>query len=188
MGRYVITDAYGRYRNTILWNGVSPLSLSNGDSAVAEEAYVPLPGEGSPYHLWNSTTHQYELSEALMEQARATKWEEIKEYREKIRNSSGFKVAGLYWFHSDTPSRFDQLGLVNAMMMNALPANTPWTLMDGTEVLLTTPIIQGVFAAHMNLRGTNFAVSKAHKAALWASTDPLNYDFTGGGWVPIFGE
>lgn len=141
----------------------------------------------SAYHVWNASTFAYEVSADLLEAARQAKWEEIKDYRENVRNSGGFLVAGLYWFHSDTPSRFDQLGLVNAMILSVLPA-TSWSLMDGTEVALTAPIVQGVFGGHMTLRGTNFQVSKAHKTALWLDPDPANYNYLGGGWVPIFGE
>lgn len=187
MDRYVLVDAYGKYVNTILWDGASPLTLPPGVTAVGEEEYTPVVGEGSPYHVWNDSTHQYDLSTDLLQAARDARWEDCKRYRDDVRNNGGFLVAGTYWFHSDTPSKIDQLGLVNAMMMNVLPP-VEWSLLDGSTALLTPTLVQQIFQTAMTVRGSNFAISKAHKASIYASTDPLNYDFTGGGWVPIFGE
>ena len=186
MARYVLTDQYGRYLNTLIWDGVAPLTLTPGHSLVEEGQFTPLPGEGSPYHVWNDTTHAYELDTGLLQAARDQRWEACKAYRDNVRNMGGFLVAGQYWFHSDTPSKIDQLGLLNATMLNSLPP-TDWSLMDGSSVPLTSQLVGAIFQTAMIIRGTNFAVAKVHKAAIYASNDPLNYDFTTG-WPLVFGE
>lgn len=183
MQRYVIADEFGRRINTIMWDGESVLSIGAGFNLILESEFVPLANEGSPYHDWDGT--EYALNPDKVAEAKAAVWEQIKAYRAE-RTAGGISV-GPYWFHSDTPSKLQHLGLVNAMMMSALPANQSWKLMDGSFVTLTTTLVQQIFGAAMTREGDNFAKAEEHKAALESSSDPLNYDFTTG-WAPIYGE
>jgi hypothetical protein len=183
MQRYVIADEFGRRVNTILWDGESVLSLGAGYFLTLESEFVALPNEGSPYHNWNGT--EYALDPAKVEEAKVAVWEQIKAYRAE-RTAGGISV-GPYWFHSDTPSKLQHLGLVNAMMMSALPANQSWKLMDGSFVTLTPTLVQQIFGSAMQREGVNFAKAEEHRVLMEASSDPYGYDFTTG-WAPIYGE
>ena len=153
--------------------------------ALDSEGEIHLLSPPSAYHVWNPLTFEYEVSTSLLEQARAAKWEEIKEYR-AYRTAGGIPV-GPYWFHSDTPSKLQHLGLLNARMLSVLPAGQQWKLMDGTLVTLTNTLVEQIFGAAMQRESANFTKAEQHRALMNASSDPANYDFTTG-WPPIFGE
>jgi hypothetical protein len=109
---------------------------------------------------------------------------EIKAERDRRIQSGGFKV-GTKWFHSDTFSRTQQMGLV--MLGANIPANTPWKTMDGSTVVMTQQLAQQIFAAAAASDIAIFAAAEAHRAALEASSDPGSYD-TSAGWPKAFGE
>ena len=183
MQRYVIADEFGRRVNTILWDGESVLSIGAGFNLVLESEFVPLANEGSPYHEWDGT--EYALDPAKVAEAKDAVWEQIKAYRAE-RTAGGIPV-GSYWFHSDTPSKLQHLGLVNAMIMGALPPGQQWKLMGGSFVNLTPTLVQQIFGSAMQREGANFAKAEEHRALMEASLDPYGYDFTTG-WAPIYGE
>lgn len=110
----------------------------------------------------------------------AEMWEKIKAER-SLRMSGGFRVevsAGVYkWYHSDPPSRLQQLGLL--MAGDALPA-IPWKTMDGTFETMTPTIVNQIFQAGFTLDTTLFTVAEQHKAAMEQSTDPLSYNYSTG--------
>lgn len=109
---------------------------------------------------------------------------EIKAERDRRIQSGGFKV-GNKWFHSDTFSRTQQMGLV--MLGANIPANTPWKTMDGTTVVMTQQLAQQIFAAAAASDIAIFAAAEAHRTALEACADPATYD-TSVGWPKAFGE
>lgn len=183
MQRYVIADEFGRRVNTIMWDGESVLSIGAGFNLILEVEFIPLPNEGSPYHDWDG--EGYALSPDKVAAAKAVVWEQIKAYRAE-RTAGGISV-GPYWFHSDTPSKLQHLGLVNAMMMSSLPANQSWKLMDGSFVTLTPTLVQQIFGSAMQREGVNFAKAEEHRVLMEASSDPYGYDFTTG-WPAIYGE
>lgn len=110
------------------------------------------------------------------------KWEAIKAERDRRIQSGGYKV-GAKWFHSDTFSRTQQMGLV--MLGANIPANTPWKTMDGTTVTMTQALAGQIFATAAASDIAIFAAAETHKAAMTASADPSSYDFSGG-WPAIF--
>lgn len=185
MSKYVVVDQYGRYINTILWDGVSDLTLPDGLTTVPEAEYAPLPNESSPYHYWDQTNNCYSLDSLLMTRIKEEKWEEIKAYRAK--RTEGGIYAGGYWFHSDQPSKVQHLGLLNAVMLNALPANLMWKTMSGEFVEMTPTLVQQIFVAALQKESLDFANAEVHKAGINASTDPLNYNYMTG-WTPVFSE
>lgn len=160
-------------------------TLANNLPVTYLEGVASEPVRPSVYHVWNPTTFQYEISEQLLADARLARWEELKAYR-TLRTARGFPV-GTYWFHSDTPSKLQHLGLLNAVMLNALPAGQEWKLMDGTKVTLTPILVQQIFGAALQRESANFTKAEEHRLGLNLSADPLNYDFTTG-WPPLFGE
>lgn len=117
-------------------------------------------------------------------QDKANKWETIKAERDRRIQTGGYKV-GAKWFHSDTFSRTQQMGLV--MLGAGIPANTPWKTMDGTTITMTQTLAGQIFATAAASDIAIFAAAETHKAAMEASADPASYDFSAG-WPKSFGE
>jgi hypothetical protein len=121
---------------------------------------------------------------ATLAEKKAVGWANIKIERDRRLQSGGYKV-GPRWFHSDTFSRIQQMGLV--MLGASIPANTPWKTMDGTTVTMTQTLAGQVFATAAASDIAIFAAAETHKAAMEAAADPAAYDFSGG-WPRVFGE
>lgn len=115
---------------------------------------------------------------------RANRWNAIKAERDRRIQQGGYKVGGK-WFHSDTFSRTQQMGLV--MMGAGIPANTPWKTMDGSTVTMTQTLAGQIFATAAGSDIAIFAAAEAHRVAMEASVDPASYDFSTG-WPKAFGE
>lgn len=128
-------------------------------------------------------------------------WDRIKAERDR-RKDGGVKVAiGLEdkWFHSDSGSRIQHLGLKDkardliesggAMTANIviLGQTVRWKTMDGTFIDVTAQVAFDIITAAGNLDAQLFTVAEAHKASMMASSDPGAYDFSGG-WPIKFGE
>lgn len=116
---------------------------------------------------------------------RATKIEAIKAHRDKLSEQGGYSVdvGGVAkWFHSDTKSKTQQLGLV---MMGANIPPVPWKTMDGTSVTMSEGIALAVFRAAAAQDMAIFAAAEAHIAAINASETPESYDFDSG-WPDTF--
>jgi len=111
-------------------------------------------------------------------------WELIKAERDRRIQTGGYKV-GTKWFHSDTFSRTQQMGLV--MMGAGIPANTLWKTMDGTFITMTQALAGQIFTAAGASDIAIFSAAETHKAAMEAAADPAAYDFSGG-WPKVFGE
>lgn len=72
------------------------------------------------------------------------RWEAIKSIRDRKTQLGGYKV-GSNWYHSDTFSRTQQLGLV--MLGANIPTGLQWKTMQGTFVTMTLTLAQQVFTA-----------------------------------------
>lgn len=72
------------------------------------------------------------------------RWNKIKQIRDNKIQTGGYKV-GLNWFHSDTFSRTQQLGLV--LMQANIPTGLKWKTMQGTFVDMTSSLAASIFAA-----------------------------------------
>lgn len=119
---------------------------------------------------------------AIQPDHKAAKWEQIKAERDR-RKAGGVKV-GDKWFHSDADSRIQQLGLV-MFGVNVPPIQ--WKTMDGSFVEMSQTLANQIFQAIAAADQAIFAVAEQHRAAMEASSDPENYDFSGG-WPAIYGE
>lgn len=117
-----------------------------------------------------------DLDAWISDRIKALKWDEIKAERDR-RKVSGVKV-GANWFHSDDASRIQQLGLV--MFGAGLPANVQWKTLTGAFVTMTPTLAQQIFGAVAASDMAIFTVAETHKAAMLASADPKNYDFSAG--------
>jgi hypothetical protein len=109
-------------------------------------------------------------------------WEAIKAERDRRTQAGGYQVGG-FWYHSDTFSRTQQMGLV--MLGASMPAGVMWKTMSGEMVEMTPTLAQQVFAAAAASDIAIFSVAEAHRAAMLASAEPSMYDFSGG-WPAVF--
>lgn len=109
-------------------------------------------------------------------------WEAIKQERDKRIQSGGYQAAGK-WFHSDTFSRTQQMGLV--MMGESIPGGLQWKTMDGSFVTMTQTLAGQVFAAAAASDAAIFARAEQIRAAMDA--DPAAFDLAAHAWPPVFG-
>ena len=152
---------------------VAPPALTGTQVAqVQNGAWVVLP--------------EYPVAPAIPLLQRQTEaWERIKQERDR-RKYLGVKV-GAHWFHSDDPSRIQQIAL--AMMGNAIPAGLMWKTLTTTPppvfVEMTPALAQGIFTATAASDAAIFAAAEVHRVAMEASATPESYDCTGGWPVSI---
>lgn len=110
-------------------------------------------------------------------------WEAIKAERDRRTQQGGYQVAGK-WFHSDTFSRTQQMGLV--MMGADILVDLQWKTMDGSFVTMTQALAGQVFAAAAASDAALFACAEQIKAAM--EVDPGNFALAGQTWPAVFGE
>lgn len=147
--------------------------LVPGFVVLEDEDYAP-PSEVSP-------------GEETREQAIARLWKSIKSERDR-RKAGGVKlsVGGVdKWFHSDDPSRIQQLGLV--MMGENIPEVLQWKTMDGTFVTMTPALATQIFQAVAAHDIAVFGIAEQHRANMEASESPADYDYSTG-WPQTFAE
>ena len=122
-------------------------------------------------------------------------WERIKAKRDAIK-AGGVKV-GTKWYHTDSDSRIQHLGLqekaraaraaggTDATRLQALGQDIKWKTMDGSFIYLTVKHAEDIFAAVTDLDAAAFAAAETHRVAMEASADPAAYDFSVG-WPATF--
>jgi len=125
-----------------------------------------------------------EISASGKVAAQSEIWDLIKLERDRRKNEGGYKV-GTDWYHSDTSSRIQQLGLV--MMGAGIPPNLYWKTMSNTFVIMTQTLALQIFQAAAASDVTIFTVAEQKKAAMMALSNPRTYDVLSG-WPLIYGE
>lgn len=126
-------------------------------------------------------------------------WERIKAERDR-RMSLGAKVtinAQTKWFHTDTKSRIQHLGLKDAArdtlasggtMTSPVPISgqqIQWKCMDGSFIPLTVQIVWDLVEADKQLDAALHLKAEQHKALMEASPEPWNYNYSTG-WPEYF--
>lgn len=109
-------------------------------------------------------------------QTRANLWTLIKSYRDNLIQNGGYLASGK-WFHSDTLSRTQQMGLV--MMGASVPA-VQWKTMDGTFITMTQTLAGQIFAAAAMQDQAIFSYAEVLHATVLAAEDPNSVDITVG--------
>jgi len=121
----------------------------------------------------------------------AIAWNSIKAERDR-RTQLGGCLVGTSWFHTDTFSRSQWLGLKDqardilaaggAMTdpVKKLGSKVLWKTMGGTFVTVTVQLAFDVVGATGDSDARVFMQAEIHRAAMVASADPLAYDFSGG--------
>jgi len=117
-----------------------------------------------------------------LDDMKAAKWNSIKSERDKRTQTGGYYVAP-HWYHSDTFSRTQQIGLV--LLGVNIPAGTMWKTLDNGLIAMTPALAGQIFGAAAMSDIAIFAAAEAHKAAMLASVDPTAYDFSGG-WPAMY--
>lgn len=146
-------------------------------------------GHGPFISNWNYSKPQptdVELALAWISVQKKRQWEKIKAERDRRKENGGYKVTvdgSDKWFHSDTFSRSQQLGLV------ALGANIPsgllWKTMDDTYVTMNAELAAQVLASGSAQDVATFMAAEKHKATMEAMEDPSAYDYSGE-WPTIY--
>jgi len=122
-----------------------------------------------------------------IDKLKSSKLELIKQERDRRVQEGGYKV-GTKWYHSDTFSRTQQMGLV--MLGANIPAGLQWKTMDGSFITMTTTLAQQIFGAGAMQDTLTFAKAEEHRIAVYALTDiqaVKEYDVTTG-WPQIYSE
>lgn len=149
--------------------------------SATESAPVLIDGEWT--QQWVITVLDDAAIATNLAQYRAESWERIKSLRENKTQNGGYQAAGK-WFHSDTFSRSQQLGLV--MMGASIPAGLQWKTMDGSFIAMTPALAQQVFQAAATQDGAIFRHAEQLKSWIDESSDPEVIDINAG-WPETFG-
>lgn len=148
-------------------------------------AMEPMAAEFPAFPNW--TGHAWVLllrrdKPAAIPVTAASVWEGIKALRETKTQTGGYRV-GTHWYHSDTFSRTQQMGLV--MMGAGIPTGLQWKTMDGSFVTMTQTLAAQVFGAAAAQDQATFARAELLRAQVGAASDPASVDITSG-WPATF--
>lgn len=150
---------------------------------TARETAPALTQLGTYEQRWEVVPLDQAQADANLAAARERKVAQIKAERDRRCQQGGFPAAGK-WFHSDTFSRSQQLGLV--LLGQNIPANLMWKTMDGSFVLMTPTLAQQIFASAAAQDAATF--QRAEELQVFANTQPNPDGLQLTGWPPIFGE
>ena len=163
----------------------TPKPAFDAISQTVREVQPLLSAKGEYEQQWEVVSLSAEQSAENLSKAKEQKWEAIKAERDR-RKYLGVKV-GANWFHSDDPSRIQQLALV--LMGNSIPAGLRWKTLTMTPppvfVEMTPALAQGIFQATAASDAAIFAAAEAHRIAMEASANPSVYDITTGWPISI---
>ena len=163
--------------------------IENGiiSNTIEVESLSVIPGlvaaVGNESVGWRYDGNTFSAPAADPTALRTAHWEEIKRERDRRTQQGGYQVAGK-WYHSDTFSRTQQMGLV--MMGAGIPGGLQWKTMDGSFVTMTQTLAGQVFAAAAASDAALFARAEQIKAAMEA--DPVNFSLASQTWPAVFGE
>jgi hypothetical protein len=111
-------------------------------------------------------------------------WAAIKAERDR-RTQNGGSHVGAYWYHSDQPSRTQQIALV--LLGANMPQPLLWKTMSGEFVNMTPTLAQQVFLGAVGLDQAVFTVAETHHARMAQTPTPWSYDFSTG-WPLMYEE
>lgn len=129
---------------------------------------------------WVVSNGQYSAPAVDLNEVKIRHWEAIKAERDRRTQQGGFPVNGK-WYHSDTFSRTQHLGLV---MMGANVPAINWKTMDGTFQPMTQSLANQIFAAAAASDMAIFQRAEALKVVMEA--DPLQFNLTAQTWPLTF--
>lgn len=134
----------------------------------------------------NIDLSKLKTAEDKLKSLRDTLISDIKAERDRRTQQGGYSVdteQGKKWFHSDTFSRSQQLGLLT-LGVN-IPTNLSWKTMDGSFVLMTPELAGLVFSAATLSDVSVFAHAEALINQVKTAEDPQSVDIKVG-WPVCF--
>lgn len=193
-----------------LFNALNAGCLIFDDLSVSP----PPPKPKSDYD-WDTGLQQWVFNQQAhnerLEQERQQVWERIKQHRldnskkgvfiEKYTLNSGEVVAVNKWFQTDDEEidKYNVLGksltrvrsiLSKMYTKEQLQSNggmlIPWTTYDNSYVDMTEELLDEIMVQITVKTLFDHTVAAHHKADLWKSENPLNYDYSQG-WQPNYG-
>ena len=145
----------------------------------------PVLGPGGFFlQQWEVVEHDPAMQEHLEGERVLEMWNAIKLIRDEKIQTGGYAVGG-EWYHSDTFSRTQQMGLV--MMGANIPSGLQWKTMDGSFVTMTQQLATDIFAAAAASDQALFAYAEQLRAQVEAAENPNDVDIYSG-WPAVFGE
>lgn len=123
-------------------------------------------------------------AESELSLAKSRIWDAIRNERDRRIQTGGYKI-GDKWYHSDTFSRTQQMGLV--MLGANMPASLMWKTLGGSFVQMTPTLAQQIFAAAAMSDQMIFKAAEVHKAAMESLSNPATYDYLKN-WPKAYGE
>lgn len=142
----------------------------------------PLLVDGSWTRQWDISDLPQEAADANRAAAKASARNAVKAERDRRIQLGGYQAGGK-WFHSDTFSRTQQIGL--AMLGANIPAGVMWKTMDGSFIEMTPTLAAQIFAAAMISDNATFAHANDLISQIDASQDPRSIDIKAG-WPATF--
>lgn len=126
---------------------------------------------------WDIIELDTDTADANLAAVVSIRWQQIKDLRDQKTQNGGYQVDG-NWYHSDTFSRTQQIGLT--MYGANMPEGLMWKTMGGTFVPMTPTLAQQIFAAAGAQDAALFAHAEALKAQVEAAANPYTVDITVG--------
>lgn len=158
--------------------------ISNGFPNVTFECHGDPTVYSNIVHLGGDLIPpQFELDTAVKPILQKQIWVAIQAERDR-RTAGGVKV-GSNWYHSDQPSRIQQLGLV--LFGANMPPGIMWKTMSGSFVEMNPTLAMQIFQSIAVSDQTIFAIAEQKRAAMIALEDPGTYSVMTG-WPAIYGE
>ena len=137
---------------------------------------------------WVTVFDIHQLDTADVEHLKSQKRDELIDQVKNIRDmrvqTGGFQVS-TKWYHSDTFSRTQQLGLLS--MGQSMPPGIMWKTMDGSFVEMTPTLASQIFSAGALSDLTIFGYAQSLIETINNSSDPYSIDIHSG-WPIIYGE
>lgn len=160
-------------------------TVNSDNSEIVEASECPFVWQRGLYTFIGGTwdyvdstaqTAANALKDEKLSSEREAIWTLIKSYRDNLIQNGGYLASGK-WFHSDTLSRTQQMGLV--MMGASVPA-VQWKTMDGTFITMTQTLAGQIFAAAAMQDQALFSHAELLHATVLAAEDPNSVDITVG--------
>ncbi len=163
--------------------------------ANATDIQPPEPVQGKRRVFDGSAWSLLDIPTPSIAEVKAAVWNAIKAKRDTIK-AGGVKI-GTKWYHTDSDSRIQHLGLKDqardllasgqpdTTRLQKLGQDVRWNTMDGSFIYLTVKHAFDIVAAVGDLDALAFTAAETHRVAMEASADPASYDFSGG-WPATF--
>jgi hypothetical protein len=141
-----------------------------------------MTGLSSNWAYADGTLTEIPKPEPSADEKKAMAWAGIMAKRDRLMASGGYEV-GEKWYHSDGPSRVQQLGLV--LLGANIPEGLMWKTMDGSFVAMTPTLAGQILTTAAASDFAIFTAAEVHRAAMATAEDPALYDYSGG-WPDVF--